>query len=192
MAAALLSAAPSEAQASWFFLELNTGVGEEAYSAGRVGIAYGATGGVTLKFKSFPVRFYLLGNVINRHSSQGGFHDGVSFSASRRDLDVYGSVRTVMPVWKMLRVYAEIGMGRRFFNQTIYRNGNLGDLSERDSALLLVTALGLQARLSSLFSVGIRGELAPLRAAPDLSTYAADLLPTQNRLSLFAQFGVHF
>ena len=185
---------PTSAWASgtYFMVELQGGVGESAYTGGGPGLAYGLSAGATLKFKRFPVRWYLLGNVLSRNTAVEGRHDGIAYDADRRELDVFASQRTVIPVWQFVRVYFETGLGTRLTSQTIRRREQLGPLSESSNQLLLVLALGLQARLTDLLSVGVRGEITPLDVDADVATFAADLEPEPNRLSMFVQVGVHF
>jgi hypothetical protein len=185
------AAATARAEGTYFLVELNTGVGESAYTTGNVGLNYGLSIGTSFKFKALPLRFYVLASLIGRNASTAGSHEGVPFVAERIDLDLYGAFRTVLPIWSMLRIYAEFGAGNRFIFNSIRRGEELGTVGARDYALLFVIALGLQARLSDHFSVGLRGELTPLGKA-DLASYVADVAPTQNRLSAFAQLGIHF
>lgn len=173
-------------------VELQGGLGESAYSGGDPGLAYGVSAGATLTLKPLPIRWYLLGTVIGRNTFVEGRHQGIGFEADRRELDVFASLRTVVPVWRFLRVYAEAGLGTRIVSQTLLRREQLGSLSESSQELLLVVGLGLQVRLTRLFSVGLRGEMTPLDVEADLASFAADLRPEPNRLSLFAQVGVHF
>lgn len=192
LAIASLSASRAEAKGTYFLIELGSGLSESAYSAGAAGLTYGLSAGTTFKPKALPIRFALLANVAGRNASAGGFHEGVPFSAARTDLDLYVSERTIIPVWRFVRFYVEAGLGQRWQSQTIDRGGDLGRLSSRSSDLLLVLAAGLEARLNSLFSVGLRGELNPLSPDPDLATLAADLAPTSNRSALTLQLGLHF
>jgi hypothetical protein len=185
--------APSVARAAgtYFLVELNTGVGESAYTTGNVGLNYGLSVGTSFKLKALPLRWYVLASLIGRNASTSGTHRGVPYVAERIDLDLYGAIRTVLPVWNVLRVYGEFGAGNRFLFNTIRRGDDLGTVDGRDNALLFVIALGLQARLTETFSVGLRGELTPIGKA-DLASYVADVPPTENRLSAFAQLGIHF
>jgi hypothetical protein len=181
----------ARAEGTYFLVELNTGVGESAYTTGNVGLNYGLSVGTSFKFKVLPLRFYVLASLIGRNASTSGTHEGVPYVAERIDLDLYGAVRTVLPIWNVLRIYAEFGAGNRFIFNTIRRGAELGTIDGRDNALLFVIALGLQARLSDHFSVGLRGELTPIGKA-DLASHIADVAPTENRLSAFAQLGIHF
>ena len=130
--------------------------------------------------------------MIGRNTFVEGRHQGIGFEADRRELDVFGALRTVVPVWRFVRVYFEAGLGTRIMTQTVRRREQLGDLTETSNQVLLVLGLGLQARLTKVFSVGLRGEMTPLDVDADLASFAADLQPEPNRLSLFAQVGVHF
>ena len=112
--------------------------------------------------------------------------------ADRSDLDLFVAPRLVLPVWRMVRVYGEVGLGTRLSSAFVQRSDGLGTLTEREQRVLLVTALGVQARVSSLFTVGLRGELVPVGSGPDLATFAADLTPTRNRLAGMVTVGVHF
>jgi hypothetical protein len=185
--------APSSARAAgtYFLVELNTGVGESAYTTGNVGLNYGLSIGASFKLKVLPLRWYVLASLIGRNASTSGTHGGIPYVAERIDLDLYGALRTVLPVWDVLRVYAELGAGNRFLFNTIRRGADLGTIDGRDNALLFVIAVGLQARLTETFSVGLRGEIAPIGEA-DLASHVADVPPETNRLSAFAQLGIHF
>ncbi len=186
-----LFAASAHAEGTYFLVELNTGVGESAYSTGSVGLNYGLSLGTSFKLKALPLRWYVLASLVGRNASTSGTHGGVPYVAERVDLDLYGALRTVLPIWRMLRIYAEVGAGNRFLFNTIRRGDDLGTIDGRDHALLFVLALGLQARLTETFSVGLRGEMTPIGRA-DLASHVADVTPTENRLSAFAQLGIHF
>ena len=188
---AVLTPAQARAEGTYFLVELNTGVGESAYTTGNVGLNYGLSLGTSFKFKVLPLRFYLLASLIGRNASTSGTNDGVTFVAERIDLDLYGAVRTVLPIWEMIRIYAEFGAGNRFLFNKIRRGAELGTIDGRDNALLFVIALGVQARLTETFSVGLRGEMTPIGKA-DLASYVANVPPETNRLSAFAQLGIHF
>ena len=192
VAAGLLVPSLGHAAGTLFMLEVQGGLHESAFSGASPGLAYGVSAGPTLKLKGFPVRWYLLGTVIGRNSSVEGRHLGINFEADRQELDLFFSQRTVVPVWQHVRVYFETGLGHRQVSQRVRRGEQLGSLSESSGQLLVVLALGLQARLSESFSIGVRGEMTPLDNEADLTSFAADLQPEPNRLSLFAQVGVHF
>ncbi|MEO1335257.1 MAG: hypothetical protein AAFV29_06420, partial [Myxococcota bacterium] len=121
-----------------------------------------------------------------------GRHQGIGFEADRRELDIFVSQRTVVPVWRFVRVYFETGLGQRLMSQTIRRREQLGNLSASSNQLMMVLGLGLQARLTDVVSVGVRGEITPLDVDADVASFAVDLQPETNRLSLFAQVGIHF
>ncbi len=189
-----VGAAPrmAEAKGTLFIIEAQGGFGESAYSGGGPSVGYGVSAGVTLKFTTFPVRWYLLGTVLARDTSIEGRHEGIGFEADRNELDIFFAQRTVIPVWRFVRVYFETGLGTRLMSQEVRRQEMLGTLTESSDQLLLVLGVGMQARLTEHFSIGIRGEITPLDVAPDVTAFAADLEPESNRLSLFGQFGVHF
>lgn len=187
-------AAPEAARAdgTYFLVELNSGVGESAYATSAVGFNYGVSLGTTFKLKALPIRWYVLASVIGRNASTSGSHHGVPFVAEEVDLDVFGAVRSVLPVWRLIRVYAEVGVGQRHLFQTVRRGAELGTVDARETNLLVVVGLGLQARLTKTFSVGLRGEMTPVGPDANLATYVADVVPTKNRLAGFATLGVHF
>lgn len=192
LVAAALSAQTAEAKGTFFLLELNSGVSESAYSGGDPGFSYGASAGLTFRIPSTPFRYHLLGSVLNRTVSHLGQAPEGLVSTERRDLDLFTAHRLVLPVWRMVRVYAELGLGTRFTRARVQRAAGLGDLVEDRRGFLLLTALGVQARVTETFSVGLRGELAPAGGGADLATYVANARTTQNRLGLTAQLGVHF
>lgn len=185
-------AGTAEAAGTHFLVELNTGLGQSAYESGSPGLAYGASFGIALKLKAFPVRWYLLGAVAGRNGTIALNRLGIPYDAERRDLDLYAALRTVIPVWSVVRVYFEPGIGQRFATQTIHRGADLGSLSASSRQLLLVLALGVEARLNETFSIGLRGEYEPLDPTPDLAETAADIAPTRHRTALMAQVGIHF
>ncbi|MCK6552954.1 outer membrane beta-barrel protein [Myxococcota bacterium] len=191
VAAATLSPAAARAAGPYFLLELDTGLAESAYTTGDAGAAFGASLGTTFKLRASPIRWALLGTIASRSGSVTGLREGFLYAAERDDLDLYGSVRMIVPVWRALRVYGELGYGRRFQEQTLDRS-TLGRLTSQSSDPLLVVALGAQYRLSRTFSVGLRAQLDPLDPEPDLATLAAGLAPTDNRASMMAQLGIHF
>lgn len=192
VAVGLLHPTTARAGGPFFIVEVQGGLGEAAYAGAAPGLAYGVSAGATLKFGGFPVRWYLLGTMIGRNSVVEGQHDGIGFEADRQELDLFVSQRTVIPVWRYLRVFLETGIGQRRSSQVLRRSEELKDLSESAQQLLIVLALGAQARLTEVFSVGLRAEMTPLNPDADLTTFAADLRPEPNRLSLFAQVAVHF
>jgi hypothetical protein len=188
---ALAAPAVARAEGTHFLVELDTGIGESAYTTGSVGLNYGLSLGTSFKFKALPSRWYVLASLIGRNANTSGTHQGVPYVAERIDLDLYGAVRSVLPIWRMLRVYAEFGAGNRFRFTEVRRGAELGSIDGKDNALLFVIALGVQARLTETFSVGLRGEMTPIGKA-DLAAYVAGVPPTENRLSAFAQLGIHF
>jgi hypothetical protein len=191
LAGAALAPGSARADGTYFLVELNTGVGESAYES-TIGLNYGVSAGVSFKLKALPIRWYVLASLIARNAWTSGSHEGLAFSASRTDLDAFGAIRSVLPVWRMLRIYAEFGIGGRHLFETVHR-GDLGTLDARDTKLLFVVGLGLQARLTDMFSVGVRGEMTPvLGSEAEIAAYAADVVPTRNRISGFVTLGVHF
>lgn len=181
----------AEAKGTLFLLELNTGISESPYVEGGPTLSYGASAGVTVRVPATVLRLHLMGTVAHRAGTVVGIHAGTTYLAERSDLDVYAGPRVVLPVWRMIRIYGELGLGTRFSTSMLQRGDGLGGLNGRDRRFLVVTAVGIQARVTPMLSVGLRGELAPLTAAPDLATFAADLSPTQNRLTGMATVGVH-
>lgn len=184
--------ASAEAKGTFFLLEIDTGIGEPAYASAPPGLNYGVSFGVSWKLKTFPVRWYLLGTATGRNGAASGLHEGVPFTANRTDFDLYIAERSVLPVWRFVRLYVEAGIGRRHHTQAVRRGRELGSLTSSSSALLLVFAAGVQARLSKTFSLGLRGEVTPLDSGVDLTAFAAGLAPTRNRTALLGQIGVHF
>lgn len=182
----------AEAKGTFFLLEVDTGIGESAYAGKGPGLSFGASAGVTLRIPGTPLRYHLLGSVVHRGSSESGVHVGTSYSLRRSDLDVFAANRVVVPIWRTIRVYGELGLGTRFTRAELDRSIGHQSLDEVQRRFLLVTALGVQARVSKHFSVGLRGELVPIGTGPDLAAFAADLAPNPNRMSLHAQLGVHF
>ena len=192
MTSVLAYATPAEAKGTFFLLELNSGLSESAYVQGGAGLNYGASAGVTLRIPSTPLRWHLLGSATIRNARVTGSREGFSFQASRTDLDLFTANRVVWPVWRMVRVYGELGLGTRISSAVLERSQGLGSLTETQRRFLLVTALGVQARLTRHFSLGLRGEMTPVGGSADLAGLAAKLQPTTNRMSLQAQVGVHF
>lgn len=175
---------------TYFLVEASTGLSESAYVSGDPGLSYGVSAGVTFRIPSTPLRWYVLGTMVGRNATLSGFRDGSPFSAERRDMDLYLANRWVVPLWGVFRGYFEVGIGQRFFDQRVRRRE--GALSEVSQHLLVVGAIGLQARFSRTFSLGIRGEMTPFSTTPDLANLALDLESTQNRMATHLQFGVHF
>lgn len=181
----------AEAKGTFFLVELNSGVSESPYQGGDPILGYGATGGITLRIPRTNLRYHLLGSVVHRGATVSGRADGLSFVADRQDLDIYSAHRLVVPIYGMFRAYGEVGFGSRFSTAYLRRDG-VGGLSEARQRFLFLTALGLQARVSKHFTLGVRGELQPGRDSGDLNAFATGLAPTRNRLALLAQVGVHF
>jgi hypothetical protein len=188
----LAALAPTPARAQYVVVELNTGFGTSAYESGPIGLAYGASAGLTLRYDPLPFRFYFLGTIAARNATAGGLHQGVSMSAERRDLDVYAAERTILPIFGPFRIYGEVGFGERWMKETISRSAGLGMLSASGTEPILVLALGLELRFSDMFSAGVRGELMPITSDLDLAGYAADFAPRSARSALMGQLGVHF
>lgn len=193
LASALTCAFPraAEAAGTHFVLELSTGLAESAYVTGGPGLAYGASFGFTWKWRHLPARFALLGTAMGRNAFAEGRHEGLLVAVDRRDVDVYASFRTAIPIWRFVRAYGDVGLGERFRVQTVHRMG-LEPLETTSGELLLILALGVQARLSENFSIGVRGEVAPLQPSPDLASHAGDFAATRARTALLAQIGIHF
>jgi hypothetical protein len=191
-ASLVVPALAGEARASYLLVELDTGFGTSAYEPGPIGLAYGASAGTTLKLSFLPLRFYFLGTIVARNATAEGIHQGLLTTAERRDLDLYLSERTVLPVWGPLRLYAELGVGERWTREELHRGSGLGPLSASGSEMIVVVAAGVEARLSEMFSIGVRGELLPLTSDLDLAHYAADFAPRSARTALMGQIGVHF
>lgn len=192
LAAGSLGARAAEAKGTFFLLELNSGVGESAYAGGDAGLNYGASAGLTFRIPGTPLRYHLLGSVVHRSATVAGHSAGTAFTAHRRDVDLFTAHRLVVPVWRMVRVYGELGLGTRFSQAHLQRGAGLGGLVDGQRRFLLVTAIGVQARLSKHFSVGLRGELVPVGTGADVATFVVGLPTTANRLGLSAQLGVHF
>jgi hypothetical protein len=186
------SPARAEAKGTHFVLELNTGLGESAYEDGDPGLAYGASFGFTWKWTGLPLRFALLGTVASRNTTIAGNYEGLSFSSDRRDLDVYIAPRLVIPIFGRIRVYGEVGLGERIRTETLRLGEDLEPLSATSHETLFIFAAGLQARLSTHFSLGIRGEIVPADPNPDLVIAATHVEADQMRTALLAQIGVHF
>lgn len=189
----MLVSGPTDAAAkgTYFVLELNGGVAEPAYHLDDVGLAYGLAGGATWKIKGFGVRFYLLASLAGRHAFGEGAAAGVRFESERRDIDLYLSHRWVLPVYEPIRVYLEAGLGQRWSTEWVERAAGLGRLTADSSHFLVVVATGITARLSERFSIGLRAEVAPLTPDNDLIMATTNQAATSNRISGFAQLGLH-
>src|SRR5262245_37885200 len=85
-AAVLGSASTARAEGTYFLVELDTGVGESAYTTGTVGLNYGLSVGTSFKLKILPIRWYVLASLIGRNASTSGTHEGVPYVAERIDL----------------------------------------------------------------------------------------------------------
>lgn len=190
--ATALWSTPAEAAGTHFVLELTTGLGESAYLHESPGLTAGVSFGTSFKLSFLPVRWYVLANLAGRNAYTRGDLAGIDYNLDRRELDVYLSQRLVVPIYGYLRAYGEVGLGQRFTTQTLSRGQALGSLSETQNSLLLVAALGVQARFHENFSIGLRGEVAPLAGPADLAAVAAEVYPTPNRIALLAQLGFHF
>ncbi|MFO0723675.1 MAG: hypothetical protein U1E65_07845 [Myxococcota bacterium] len=195
LAAALAPTAAQAAEPSstLFMFELSSGVAEPAYSGGDISLSYGITGGLTFKLKSFPLRFYALTTLIGRNGHGTGGSGGLSFSADRHDVDLYWSLRLVMPVFANFRVYAEGGLGHRWSWVELKRSGDLPPVESRDRGLVGVIAIGAQVRVMENLSLGLRGEMTPSNASSeDAVSGLTGAALTHNRFTLMAQVGFHF
>jgi hypothetical protein len=175
---------------TYFVLEADTGLLGPSYGAGRLGWSYGLGGGVTWRFVDFPLRFAVLAEVEGRSSHAAGGLEGLTFDASRRDTALYLAERTGLPILGPLRVYAEIGFGRRWVSESIARSA-IGAVPASYDMTLLVLAFGLEARLSELWSVGLALELQPLSASGDPIASLAHT-PSLEPAALVGRVGVHF
>lgn len=177
---------------TFFLLELSTGLSESAYLQGDPALAYGLTGGLTFKLKKFPVRFHVLTTFLTRASNASGAFEGVPYSTSRRDLDLYLAARMAMPLFAGLRLYTEVGAGHRWASADLHRGAGLGDLAVDSSRTLVVLAAGFQYRLTDNVSLGVRGELTPGGTKSDIISEATGADLSTDRASFMAQLGFHF
>ena len=184
-------ARPAEAKGTFFLVELNSGVSESPYRGGAPVLDNGASAGLTLRIPRTNLRYHLLGSLVYRGATVSGRSDGLAYTADRSDLDLYSAHRLVVPIYRMIRAYAEVGLGTRFSTTYLRRDG-VGGLSEAQERFLFLTALGVQARVSKHFSLGLRGELQPGGGGQDVAAFATGRATTRNRLALVAQVGVHF
>jgi opacity protein-like surface antigen len=184
--------AASAGTPTFFVLELSTGIAEAAYSPGDPGLAYGLAAGLSFKLHDFPLRFYFLTGLSGRQARSIGAIEGTSAFATRRDLDLYLSHRIGLPIFGPLRLYGEIGIGRRWVDERVSRGDGLGDLPAAWNETVLALALGLEARISDLFSVGLRTEMTPFGSDVDLVTASTGAQLTRNRVALLGQIGIHF
>jgi hypothetical protein len=186
------AAAADEVAPTFFVVELRSGVAQSAYDGGDPGLTYGFATGLTVRAGSSPLRFYLLGNLSARQGSFGGSLGGKPFDASRQDVDAFGSVRLVLPLVDRLRGYAEGGLGWRWSRASLARDGAPGLFDTTSAEPVAVVALGLQYRLTSSLSLGLRGEVAPTLGGRDV---LADLTRVDfdlARVSATATLGFHF
>ena len=177
---------------TFFVLELDTGFSEAAYAGAMAGPKLGASAGITVRLPHSTLRWYLLGSASVAYSTARTNRRGITTDADREDLDLFVANRLVFPVWRGLRLYGELGLGRRVIRERIERSDGLGALSSISDEWLLVTALGVQWRLNRRWSLGLRGELTPLGEAPSLGEATAGLLAEPDRLAVAAQLGLHF
>ena len=190
--AALHSPAPAHAEGTFFLVELSTGIGAPAYTPGEPVLSYGGSAGITWRWRALPFRFSLLTTFTARDSSGHGLYAGVPWEAGRRDLDLFLAQRVALPIWGPFRIYGELGFGERWTTQTLDRGEVLGRLSARSHDPILVVAGGLEARISTLLSLGLRAETTPLDSGPDLIGAASSAESSESRVAFLAQLGVHF
>ncbi|MCB9655556.1 MAG: hypothetical protein H6729_15650 [Deltaproteobacteria bacterium] len=181
------------ASGTHFVAELYGGATESSYVGGGVSEVLGLAVGPTFKLKRLPVRWYVLAKVSTHQEHRSGLHHGTEYDLGLRSYDLTLSLRTLVPVPGVprLRGYAEFGVGRRLMYQTIDRPEDLGVLHDNQGEPIILIALGLQARISRLISVGVRGEIAPLRVSDSIAMYAADAQPERNRLAASFHIGFH-
>lgn len=182
----------SRNRGTFLLLELDTGFSESAYAGALPGLKLGASAGVTFRLPRAPLRWYVLGSVAVSNSTARTDRRGITTDVDRQDVDLFLANRLVLPVYRGVRVYGELGLGRRVIRERIDRTGGLDALSSISDQWLLVTAVGLQFRLSRPWSLGVRAELTPLQDDVGLAQSTAGLLYEPNRLSFEAQLGFHF
>ena len=183
---------PARRPGTFFLLELDSGVAESAYAGALPGLQWGVSAGVTFKLPRGPLRWYLLGSFAMRYSEADAFRGAARVRAEREDIDLFIANRLVMPVWRGLRLYGEVGVGTRIVRERVERTEGLGALSSLSDRLLWVTAVGVQLRMNRHWSVGLRGELTPLAEDLSLGSTAGALPLEPRRLSFEAQIGLHF
>ncbi len=183
---------PVQARGTHFVAELSGGLATSPYEQDAWIPAMGVSLGATWKLPRLSLRWYLLGTFSHRSREVSGSYRNDGFRAQREEYDLYGASRFVLPVWRSVRVYGEVGIGRRFYTQRLSRASLPQNLSEESSAFLLVLAAGLSVRVASPFSVGLRAELTPLTSQAGLPSYAVSLFPRARGGSMLAQIGIHF
>jgi hypothetical protein len=176
---------------TYFVVELNSGVAPPAYQPGTVGFTGGLTTGATFRLSPSPLRLALLASFAGRYARASSSVGGLSFDASRRDLDFYAAARLGIPIVSPLRVFGEIGSGFRVVDETIHRTG-IGDVPSSWTEPLLVIAIGIEFRLSPFFSCGLRLEMTPLVPDADAIPAIAHASPETPRSSFTGFVGFHF
>jgi hypothetical protein len=176
---------------TYFVVELNSGIAPPAYQPGTVGFTGGLTTGATFHLAPSPLRLALLASFAGRYARASSSVDGLSFDASRRDLDLYAAARLGVPIFSRLRAFGEIGYGWRFVDETIHRSA-IGDVPSSWTEPLLVLAFGLELRLSQVFSCGLRVEMTPLSPNADAIPVVAHATPETPRSSFAGFVGFHF
>jgi hypothetical protein len=174
---------------TFFVLETAGGLEPRPYSSG-VGVAGSLDGGLTFHIPPVPLRFAVLLGAEARYARASGYVEGIAIDGSRRDLDLYLAGRVTLPIIHPLRVFGEVGFGRRFVGESVYR-GALGDVSTSWSEPLLVVAGGAELRFSTLLSFGLRLEMTPLSQGPDpIAALARSDFISHTSIGVFA--GLHF
>lgn len=144
------------------------------------GLALALSYGATLKFSRSPLRFYLLANLHGEHLRASA--DGPRLE--RTDLMASFSLRTLLPVGQLLRLYLEGGLGARLGIRDREAWG-----TETGIEPVLFVGGGAQLRWTRAFSTGLRVAYEPLEPS---------ILPidggraTRPRHTALLTVGIHF
>lgn len=124
---------------------------------GSGGPVFGGLLGAGGKLPRFPPRFYVIGELSQRWSSERGRLDGgIAYEDERQLTDLGVGLRIYLPVWGPVRVFGDAQLGRSYATAS-YRS-DTAPRSTRDAGWINMAqvSVGPQVRILHHVSVGAR------------------------------------
>ena len=185
LALALVATRPHEARAAKkaTFVEIDAHLGMATPTHEQMGVAlsYGGMIGIGGKLKAFPPRFYLMAGVLHQGFRADGLHPltGQEYTARQSLLDISIGLRIVVPIYKGLRIYADVMALASRQKYEVVRAASDSRLSTYWTPGGVV-ALGIQYRWHRNASTGLRLEGTFYGKLDSAAMSTVDLDPDHN------------
>ncbi|HJZ87817.1 MAG TPA: hypothetical protein VKN99_21735 [Polyangia bacterium] len=173
----------------FFFVEAQPGI--EAGEEPAVGQALGVEAGMGGSWRGSLPRFFLVARYERAAIDYSGGALQPGYASRREYDDLAFGLRILIPVVEPVRIYFDALAGTTDAHAQLARP-DLPMLDSERFRPLGQFALGLQFRLFTHFSVGVRAQYTVLDHSPDALAIAAGERLDPSRLSLSATLGVHF